>query len=196
MPLDNPPWLASTLASPGLSPMSSPVKNRPLPGIGLTCHAGYDQRMGTLFFPGPRRAARLVRGRSIGLLLALLAVVSGLRARTDTALVFNEVMYHPATQEPAFEWIEFYNQMAVDLDVSRWRVTGDIEFTFPEGTRAPGQGYLVLALDPAALQSATGLSAVLGPYRKRLSNGGGTLELRNQDDRPMDRLRFVTTQVN
>lgn len=174
----------------GSSAMGRSKRNKTLPRIGRTLDAGYDQPMGTLFFPGPPRATRPVRVRGTAFLLALLAMVFGPRARPDTALVFNEVMYHPATQEPALEWVEFYNQMAVDLDVSRWRVTGDLEFTFPEGTRAPGQGYLVLALDPAALQTATGLNAVLGPYTKRLSNGGGTLELRNPDGRPMDRLQF------
>jgi hypothetical protein len=114
------------------------------------------------------------------------------RLQADTALVFNEVMYHPATNEPALEWVEFYNQMAVDLDVSGWHVTGDIAFTFPEGTRAPGQGYLVLAIDPEALATETGLTSLLGPYTNRLSNAGGTLELRNADGRLMDQLRFGT----
>jgi len=40
----------------------------------------------------------------------------------DAALVFNEIMYHPTSNEAGMEWIEFYNQLAVDLDVSGWRV--------------------------------------------------------------------------
>ena len=51
----------------------------------------------------------------------------------DTVLVFNEIMYHPATNEAGMEWIEFYNQMAVDVDISNWRVTGDTDYTFPNG---------------------------------------------------------------
>ena len=27
-------------------------------------------------------------------------------ARADTSIVFNEIMYHPATNEPAMEWVE------------------------------------------------------------------------------------------
>lgn len=121
---------------------------------------------------------------------ACLAMAFTLGLQADTALVFNEVMFHPVSDEPAMEWIEFYNQMAVDLDVSGWRVAGDVEYVFPEGTRAPGQGYLVLALDPPALSAATGLTSVLGPFTNRLSNGGGTLELRNRDGRLMDRLGY------
>jgi len=72
--------------------------------------------------------------------LALLAMVSGLPARADTAFGLQRGHVPPATNEPALEWVEFYNQMAVDLDVSRWRVTGDLEFTFPEGARARRPG--------------------------------------------------------
>ena len=101
-------------------------------------------------------------------------------------------MYHPATNEPAMEWVEFYNQMAVDLDVSGWRVTGDIAYAFPEGTHVAGQSYVVLAIHPEALAAATGLTSLLGPYTNRLSNAGGILELRNADGRVMDQLRFGT----
>ncbi|MBE7498858.1 MAG: lamin tail domain-containing protein [Verrucomicrobiales bacterium] len=127
--------------------------------------------------------------------LGLLLVLGGIpanRLHADTALVFNEVMYHPATNEPAMEWVEFYNQMAVDLDVSGWRVTGDIAYAFPEGTRVAGQSYAVLAIHPEALAAATGLTSLLGPYTNRLSNAGGTLELRNANGRLMDQLRFGT----
>jgi hypothetical protein len=108
----------------------------------------------------------------------------------DTTLVFNEILYHPATGEADREWIELYNQMAVDLDVSGWRVSGDVDYTFPPNTRAPGQGYLVVAVNPSALQAATGLSNVFGPFTGRLSNNGGTLELLNPDGRRLDRVRF------
>jgi len=115
-----------------------------------------------------------------------------LDGRADTALVFNEVHYHPASEEPVREWIEFYNQMAVDLDVSGWRLTGDVEFVFPEGTRIQGQSYIVVALDPPTIMASAGLSQVLGPFSGRLSNSGGTLTLLNPDGRRMDRVRFGT----
>jgi len=60
------------------------------------------------------------------------------QVRADTALVFNEVMYHPQTNETAFEWVELYNQMAVDLDLSGWTITNGISFKFPVGTVVHG----------------------------------------------------------
>jgi hypothetical protein len=34
----------------------------------------------------------------------------------DSTLVFNELSFHPVDDNPAVEWVEFYNQMAVDLE--------------------------------------------------------------------------------
>ena len=48
------------------------------------------------------------------------------RLALDSTVVFNEVMYHPADDPgaPGPEWIELHNQMAVDMDLSRWRLSG------------------------------------------------------------------------
>src|SRR5678816_340266 len=84
--------------------------------------------------------------------LGLLALATATSSRADSALVFNEIMYHPpfhnnAIAEANHEWIELHNQLAVDLDVSDWRVTGDIHFTFPVGTRVPCLLYTSDAAD-------------------------------------------------
>ncbi len=127
------------------------------------------------------------------LLLALGVWAAGVgSARADATLVFNEIMYHPATNEPALEWVELYNQLAVDLDVSGWSLTGDIGFVFPAGTRAPGRNHLLIALDPAALATSTGAANILGPFSNRLSNAGGTLRLRNNSGRVMDQVSYGT----
>ena len=78
------------------------------------------------------------------------------------------------------EWMEFYNQEAVDVDISNWRVSGDTDFVFPEGTRVAGRSYIVLARDPAQLKAVTGLTSnVFGPFVSPLNNQGGTLNLFN-----------------
>ncbi|HNR98302.1 MAG TPA: lamin tail domain-containing protein [Planctomycetota bacterium] len=118
------------------------------------------------------------------------ALLCGLCAGADSTLVFNEIMYHPAGDEAALEWVELHNQMAVDLDISSWRVAGGIGYVFPEGTIVPGRGFVVVAVDPAALMQATGLTGVHGPFTGRLDNGGETLELRNKSGRLMDLVRY------
>src|SRR5436190_23723296 len=92
----------------------------------------------------------------------------------DSVVTFNEIMYHPAGDDPALEWIELYNQMSVDIDLSDWRIEGGIDFRFPADTILLANSYLVVASDPAALQAQAGGIPVLGRFTKRLSNSGET----------------------
>lgn len=111
----------------------------------------------------------------------------------DAVLVFNEIMYHPPTDEAGSEWVELYNQLAVDIDISNWRISGDTDYTFPNGTRVAGRSYIVLARDPIQLKAATGLTTnVFGPFVSPLDNQGGTLNLYNNSGRLMDRITFGT----
>jgi hypothetical protein len=105
-------------------------------------------------------------------------------------VVFNEIMYHPLTNEPTMEWVELHNQMAVNVDLSGWSLAGGVEFTFAEGAIIPGRGYLVVAVAPGELAAATGLTNVLGPFAGRLSNSGEKLELRNNNGRLMDSVNY------
>ena len=110
------------------------------------------------------------------------------RLLLDSTTVFNEIMYHPARQgEP--EWIELHNQMAVDMDLSGWSLASGVSYEFPAGTVIPGGGYLVIAADPATLQTAFGVQ-VLGPWSGRLDNAGEQLELRDNNRRLMDHVEY------
>jgi len=120
----------------------------------------------------------------------LFAVATGVFAAGDSVVVFNEVMYHPATNEAGLEWVELHNQMAVDVDISAWRLRGGITYDFPADTVLSGGGYAVVAIDPAAVESAHGIANVLGPFGGRLSNAGETLRLRTHDGRIMDELTY------
>ncbi|MGI8603049.1 MAG: lamin tail domain-containing protein [Verrucomicrobiales bacterium] len=123
--------------------------------------------------------------------VALPVIVLCRAPAADSVVVFNEIHYHPATNESASEWIELHNQMAVDIDLSAWHLEDGVNFTFPEGTIIPGGGYRVIASDPGALQAATGLTNVLGPFTGRLDNSGERLELRDRNERLMDRLVYA-----
>src|SRR5258705_6463960 len=112
--------------------------------------------------------------------LLCMAVLSGVvtlsAGAADSVVVFNEINYHPATDEAAGEWVELHNQMAIDIDLSAWFLDGDIRYTFAEGTIIPGGGYLVVAADVAAVRAATGLTNVPGAFIGRLNNATGNLE--------------------
>ncbi|MDA7538604.1 lamin tail domain-containing protein, partial [Akkermansiaceae bacterium] len=98
----------------------------------------------------------------------------------DSAVVFNEIHYQPLADDSTLEYVELYNQLVVDVDISNWHLDG-IDFDFPEGTVIGGREYLVIAKDPAALGTATGHSNALGPFAGSLSNSGETLRLYNNN---------------
>ena len=123
----------------------------------------------------------------------LLGVASfSLTARPDTSVVFNEIMYHPATNEPAMEWLELYNQMAVDVDMSGWSLDGDIHYDFGTNFVIHGGAFAVVAISPTNLAAITGLTNILGPFTNRLSNSGGKLQLRNNYGRVVNELDYDT----
>ena len=122
--------------------------------------------------------------------LSLLLILGVASVHADSVVVFNELMYHPSINEATMEWVELHNQMAVDVDLSGWSISGGVDFEFAEDTVIPGGGYRVVAVSPAALMSATGLTNVLGPFLGRLSNDGEKLELHNKNHRLMDSITY------
>jgi len=99
-----------------------------------------------------------------------------LRAPGDagSAVTFNEVMYHPAPSGP--EWIELWNPLAIDLDLSGWRLDGAVAYTFPEGTGIPADGFTVVAGEV---------------FAGALPDDRGTLELWNNAGRLIDAVSYA-----
>src|SRR6476659_3208484 len=124
------------------------------------------------------------------LFLPLLALVSLPLFAADSVVVFNEVNYHPGPADTSKEWIELHNQMAIDIDLSAWTLSGIINFTFVEGTIIPAGGYLVVARDPGILQTNYGINNVVGPFNGSLNNSGGVLRLNDRNNRLMDELQY------
>jgi hypothetical protein len=114
-------------------------------------------------------------------ILAALLLTSLPVAAIDSVVVFNEIHYHPAGDNSSLEYVELYNQLAADVDLSNWKLDGDISFNFPEGTVLGGGEYLVIAKDPTSLAAATGFSSALGPFDGILSNSGKPIFLYNNN---------------
>ena len=98
-----------------------------------------------------------------------------------TGLIFSEIMYHPKARADGknLEFIEIYNGEAIFADLTGWRITGGIDFSFPEGFRLEAGQFAVIAVDPEAVQSVYGIEGVLGPYQGSLSHKKDTLTLLN-----------------
>ncbi len=129
-------------------------------------------------------------------------------------VVINEIHYHPVEKKhfdtdgnPTFsdtdapadlnddvhEFLELRNAGASDVNVSGWKFSSGVNFTFPANTTIPAGGYVVIAKNPARLKTVYGLSTVLGPYGGKLSNGGETVTLVNAAGGTVD---SVSYQVN
>ena len=142
--------------------------------------------------PAGKMKSKISRLPGLPILWAFLA--SGLMTTSsmsmDTVVVFNEIHYHPANGQESLEFVELYNQHSVDIDISGWQISGGIDFTFPGQTVINADSYLVVAADPDALKANTQASEVLGPFSGKLSNGGETLLLLNNNRRVMDEVDY------
>ena len=103
-----------------------------------------------------------------------------------TPIAITEIHYHPAPRVDSndVEFVELFNSNPWPEDLSGWRLTGDISFTFPTNTSMAGGSYLVVANAPADVTAVYGLTNVFGPYGNRLKSSG-TVRLRNEQDAVM-----------
>ncbi len=117
---------------------------------------------------------------------------------TTTALVnatpvINEIHYHPADDALLgplpLEFIELHNAGDTTVDLSNWKLTNGVTFTFPAATSLAPGGYLVVAQDPAVLLSKYSATA-LGPWVGKLSNRGDTIELRDATNALKDTVSY------
>src|SRR5204863_9866281 len=112
-----------------------------------------------------------------------------------TGLVISESMYHPPEVPGlSLEYVEIFNAQDYYEDLSGYRIDGDIHYAFAPGTILQSGAFLVVARDPAAMQSYYGISGVLGPWRlqtnitatatnistENLPNSRGTVRLENE----------------
>lgn len=95
--------------------------------------------------------------------------------------VISEINYHPIARSDLsnLEFVEIANTLPWTEDLSGFELTGEISYTFPAGTSIPAGGHIVVAADPASVQTVHSLAGVLGPYTGALNNSGGRLRLRD-----------------
>ncbi|MCX8157225.1 MAG: lamin tail domain-containing protein [Verrucomicrobiae bacterium] len=111
-----------------------------------------------------------------------------------TGLVISEIMYRPAPRADGknLEYVEIYNSNPFFHDLSGYRLSGDISYTFPAGTKLPGGGFLVVAANPGQVSEVYGLPQVYGPYTNTLRTSG-TLRLRDEQDAILLEIQYRNT---
>ena len=102
----------------------------------------------------------------------------------NTGMIISEIMYHPKARSDGrnLEFIELYNARSVFEDLSGWRLSGDIDFTFPDGFSLQAGEFVVVAASPDDIKAVYGITNVLGPYTGSLPNDSGRIRLRNNLD--------------
>jgi len=108
----------------------------------------------------------------------------------QTSVVINEVMYDAPSDEPSAEFIEIYNRGSNTVDLSGWRFTDGVDFTFPNGTTLAADSYLVVAADLSALSSIYGGIPALGNFEGRLANNGELVRLVDATGNLADELHY------
>ncbi len=106
-------------------------------------------------------------------------------------VVINEIHYNGSDNTVRNSFVELYNDGPAAVDLGGWRLSGGVDYLFPVGTTLAPDAYLVVAEDPATIQSQWGKTA-LGPWvgavvtlpdgaveTSGLSNDGDTVRLRD-----------------
>lgn len=123
-------------------------------------------------------------------------------------VVLSEIMYHPVEQavfdpegkpsldlnQDRHEFIEIHNPGENPVDLTGWKIMGEIDYDFPIGGVIPAGAYQVGAKDKIRIASVEtyGLSveALYGPYEAQLSNERGTINLRNSQGKTVDEVTY------
>ena len=105
-------------------------------------------------------------------------------SRPSPVAVISEIMYHPVDENAPVEnheFLEIFNRSDSALDVSGWKLAGDVQYTFPDGASIPPFGYKVVAKNRTALAGVSSymlsVGELQGDYTGELGNGGGTVKL-------------------
>src|SRR6185436_18053456 len=84
------------------------------------------------------------------------------------SIVINEFHYNPAFNPVRESFVELYNDTDAAIDLSQWELRG-VGYVFPLNTFIAAHGFVVVAEDPATIQSRYGITA-LGPWDGTLNN--------------------------
>ena len=111
---------------------------------------------------------------------------------SEVNIVINEIMYHPPTEFENEEYIELYNRGKTSVDVSGWKFTKGIVYTFPPSTTIEPDGYLVVCrmLDNFQATFGTKIPA-LGNFFGTLRNSGERVTLSDHTGETIDSVKYA-----
>ncbi len=105
------------------------------------------------------------------------------------SVIINEIHYNGTDNTIPDEFIELYNPTENTVDLSSWRVRGGIDYFIPANTFLAPHSFLVLAENPATIQSRFG-STALGPWDGGINRDGERITLRDGNNAVVNEVDF------
>ncbi len=126
-------------------------------------------------------------------LVAVASLVNAIAHPASAGIVINEIHYNPDVKTEPAEFIELYNTGPQAINLLGWRFSNGLDFTFPATNVVPG-GFVVVAQNPAFLQSKFAATGALGPIRpdgySSLGGRGDTITLRDAAGAIVDEVSY------
>ena len=121
-------------------------------------------------------------------------IVTMIVPMVQSAVVINEIMYHPSTNGDNEEYIELFNTSAEPADLTGWTFSDGIDFDFPDGTMIEGESYLLVCRNELAIRDRymiDNLNLTTGNFApSKLSNGGERITLYDANGEEVDRVSY------
>ncbi len=111
-------------------------------------------------------------------------------ATSALEVVINEIHCDHEDKTLRCEFIELYNPGASAVDLTGWAFTRGVDFTFPSGASIPAGGYVVVAENPATVQTTYGYAGAFGPWSGSLQAGGETVRIENPAGETADEVDY------
>src|SRR4030095_9095189 len=127
-----------------------------------------------------------------GGLAAVIAFFNLISPALHADVVISEIMFHPSSEDSAEEYLELYNSGAVPANISGWRITSGVEFTFPPATSIPAGGSLVVAANAAAFFAKyPAVTNFVAGWVGRLSNSSNKITLEDAIGTTIDEVDYT-----
>ncbi len=124
------------------------------------------------------------------LFVAISFITSPHAVKADApSIIINEIMYNPLSDIDGDEFLELHNTTGATIDISDWCFTEGITHCFNSGTTIAAGGYGVVSPDATQTQTTYGVTTI-GTYTGKLSNGGETITLTDNNTNVINTLEY------
>ncbi|MBL7221293.1 MAG: lamin tail domain-containing protein [Phycisphaerae bacterium] len=126
--------------------------------------------------------------------------------RAPDPLIISELHYNSSEPDSSddLEFVEIHNHSDEEVDLTGWRIRGEVDYDFyPDTIIAAGGTLVVLSFNPdnpdnaarvADFRAAHGIDgsvALAGGYGGKLDNGGGRVVLQSPDEPPIEEPEYI-----